>query len=234
VHVLVSSQSPSVRQQSAIALLVQAPLATSQVSAVQALLSLQSVSVEQQPATGVTEQRLVLRSQVSAVHTFMSSQSPSARQQPVIGLEPHAPPGPLQVLTVHALESSQSPSMLQQSATGTLEHPLGSEHMSLVQRFASSQESAVAIAQDPEEQTSSPLQTSASAQAVPSAANPSLGQDGAMPLQTSETSHTPVAARQTVEVPWKTLGGHAVELPVQLSAGSQSPSEDRQMRLDPA
>jgi hypothetical protein len=64
--------------------------------------------------------------------------------------------------------------------------------------------------------------------AVAAALKPSTGQLTELPLQVSDTSHSPAEARQVVLVPRKTSVGQTVEVPVHLSSESHTPAAARQ------
>jgi hypothetical protein len=68
-----------------------------------------------------------------------------------------------------------------------------------------------------------------SVQAVPLAFLASEGQVAEEPVQVSARSHSPAAARQTVEDEAKALAGQSSDVPLQLSATSHAPAEGRQV-----
>jgi hypothetical protein len=66
-----------------------------------------------------------------------------------------------------------------------------------------------------------------SVQADPAGCFASAGQAAPLPEHVSGASHTPVAARQTIDADKKPSAGHAGLEPVQLSALSQMPADER-------
>jgi hypothetical protein len=116
--------------------------------------------------------------------------------------------GQVVLVPVHASATSQTPVDARQTVpgfpAGCWQRTLLPSHWSLVQTFESS------------------------VQAVPLAFLMSAGQLAAVPLQVSAISHSPPAARQTVDVGAKPSAGQVVLVPVQVSATSQAPADARQ------
>jgi hypothetical protein len=116
----------------------------------------------------------------------------------------------------------QSIAVLQQPAMGACAHvPLGSMHVSVVQRFVSAQLGGVPAVHAPPMQVDMPLHTSPSSHDVPFGEN-AFGGHVLVPVQVSAGSHAPVDARQVVPAGSTASAGHAL-LPSQSSARSHPP-----------
>jgi hypothetical protein len=143
VHSSLSSQSPALLQQSAMAALVQMPVAVLQVSLVQALPSLQSAAFEQQAGIGVCVHSFDTELQTSVVQALMSAHSALPVQQSVIAENMQVCMTGSHAFVVHAFMSSHSVSRLQQLMLSMFEHSPFASQTSSVHGFRSSQLAAL-------------------------------------------------------------------------------------------